>query len=383
MDIARNKKADKDKNYHRAASLLNRMSISMTPAKLDPISFAKRLDLNQLDEFPSQEANHPAPEAVAAFKIFEEFQKPVEISKEKEFWYIQEQTQLDKMVEILSTKTVIGVDVEVDSEYSYIPIITLIQLSCNTHDFVIDATKLFSSITKSLRPIFMNDSIVKLVFGYNDVGDFKRDFGLFFVGLVDLQLVHQRVTGEAFKIGLDKLVKYYVGKEIDKSHKSFHFKLRPLPKNVLEYAANDARVLLECWEVMKRSQKCREYLLNAYDYEAINDTILRPASLPVAKEGSFYFEKALKQVSKSKRELFTEEKHFEIFKVVLEWRKGIARIEDVPVNKVLNLGEVTNLCLEPPYTVQALESVHSVLGKGLKSEWKKSLVQTIGEFNVG
>ncbi|CAL8124815.1 unnamed protein product [Orchesella dallaii] len=368
--MAPSNKRKKDARYFQTRAHVKKLNLDV--AQLDPESLAKRIELNHLDEFPA--IDHPAGDAVSAFKITEDVLKPVELAKEREFWYVDEESKLEDMRKILTSKTVIGVDVEVDSEYSYIPIITLIQISCDTHDFVIDATKLFPFITESLQSIFLDNSIVKLVFGQNDVREFKRDFSLYFVGVIDVQLLHQWIACDRNSTGLEKFVKIYLDKEINKKHQEFHFKLRPLPEYILEYAKNDSRLLLECWEVMK--ERHREYLLSQYNYKAINDFVLKPFCFPSSKPIEKEFEKALRHLTKEKLVLFTKERYFNVFKKIMGWRKRSARIRDLPPDKILSQEQVVRLCVVQPKSVDMLDSIISALAEW-KPEWKESLVQVL------
>ncbi|ODM94246.1 Exosome component 10 [Orchesella cincta] len=365
-------KKKKDARYFKTRFEVKKLNLDV--AQLDPDSLEKRIELNHLDEYPA--TNHPAEDAVSAFKITEEHLKPVEMAKEREFWYVEDQSKLEDMRKIITSKTVIGVDVEVDSEYSYVPIITLIQISCDTHDFVIDATKLFPFITESLQSVFLDNKIVKLVFGQNDIREFKRDFSLYFVGVIDVQLAHQWISGGKHQTGLEKFVKIYLDKEIDKTNQDFHFKLRPLPDYILEYAKDDSKLLLECWEVMK--ERHRDYLLNQYSYKLINDIILKQFCFPKPKPVEKEFEKAVNQLAKAKRALFSKDRYFNVFNRISDWRKSSARKRDLPPDKVLSQEQVVRLCVVQPKSVHMLESVISEL-KNWKPEWKESLVKAIAE----
>ncbi|CAL8124797.1 unnamed protein product [Orchesella dallaii] len=357
-------------NYFKTKSEVNKLNLNL--AQLDPESLAKRIKLNHLDEFPA--TSHPAPDAVSAFKIIEEVLKPVNLAKAREFWYVENKSKLEDMRKILTSKTVIGIDVEVDSDYSYVPIITLIQISCDTHDFVIDATKLFPFITESLQSIFLDNSIVKLVFGQNDVREFKRDFNLYFTALVDVQLVHRLATGIKYLPRLNDVVKIYLDKEMDKGNQLFPFKFRPLPDYILEYAKNDSMFLLECWEVMKEQH--REYLLKEYKYKLVNDVILKPFSFSKSKSFKQEFEKISRSVPKGKQILFTDKNCFNVCMRILEWRKGVARMRDISVHNILSRAHVGKLCVEQPITVRYLGYVLPDV-KAWERGWKEGLVKAI------
>ncbi|CAL8143326.1 unnamed protein product [Orchesella dallaii] len=349
--------------------------LNLTPAQLDPDSLAKRVALNHLTEFPA--LPHPSPDSVSSFKITEELLNPLTILplKDKTFWFIDEEPKLQEMSQILQTKTVIGVDVEVDHEYSYFPIITLIQISCDTHDFVVDATTLFRFIAPCLSPIFLDNSIIKLVFGQCDIRELKRDFGLYFSAVIDVQLVHQWVAGDSYQIGLDNFTKIYLDKEVDKTHQGFTFKLRPLPDYALEYARNDSNLLLECWEVLKKRHK--EYLLNNYKYEIINEVIMKPFRFPKSVNGAGrQFSKCIKhKMHGPKRDEFAK-RYFNPFKTVWNWRQNFGQKHDRPTHEMLNPEKLLRLAVQQPKNVEELEDVVSG-ARYWEPEWKESLLEAI------
>ncbi len=156
------------------------------------------------------------------------------------------------MASILREKKTISFDTELDNEYSYYPLTALIQISCDTHDFIVDTIPLFDQIKFELGPIFSNEKILKVVFSPNDLLTLQRDFDFFCCSTLDVQNVVMQIEKQKSvdSISFEKIVQWYVDASYEKNEKDqmFLFRLRPLPKHILDYARNDSKLLLSAWE---------------------------------------------------------------------------------------------------------------------------------------
>ncbi|CAL8133578.1 unnamed protein product [Orchesella dallaii] len=349
-----------------------------TIRELDLDSFSKRVALNVLDEFPKR--SHPCLHKVFAFKITEDILKPLEIPTQRHMWYITDLATLDEMYEILLEKTVLAIDTELDNTYSYIPITTLIQISVDTHDFIIDAISCFPYIETKLKNILLDNKVLKIMFSANDMLAFKRDFNLFCTGVIDIQLLYKVFNGQQNYISLKDLVKLYLDKDLDKQYQTYPFRMKDLPTEVVEYARDDSKYLLKCWEVMKVKE--RENLFKRYPYKDSNVAMTKPYAFPKIKPMSKVFNEIRSSLKHRNGTVtdqyqdFTSEKYYNILSSVIFFRRNAAKFRDMPPGKVLKPSEVAWLCVTKPSNVKMLDSVLASI-----SEWslgeKEGLVEAI------
>lgn len=162
--------------YYRARLHCENSDLKVSSLDLD--SYTRRVGLNMLDEFPRDV--HPNQCRAKSFNFKEHHFEAINFVRGnlRQFWEIKDLMLLDEMLDILENKSVIAIDTELDQEYSFHPIISLIQISCDSHDFIIDAIELHAYIESRLRNILLSPKLLKIVFSPNDIESFKRDFKL-------------------------------------------------------------------------------------------------------------------------------------------------------------------------------------------------------------
>jgi exosome complex exonuclease RRP6 len=104
------------------------------------------------------------------------------------FMFVESEEQLIEMRDHLALENVkeIAVDLEHHNFRSYQGFTCLMQVSSRERDFVIDTLKLRSILGKYLRPIFADQSKVKVLHGSDyDIEWLQKDFGLYIVNLFD------------------------------------------------------------------------------------------------------------------------------------------------------------------------------------------------------
>ena len=149
---------------------------------------------------------------------------------------VEDADALDRMLDILSTADVIGIDTESDSSYAYQEKVCLIQVSNHDTDFIIDPLA-FDDLS-ALGDILADPSVVKVLHGADyDIVCLKRDYGFEIRGLFDTLIAAQLLGME--RIGLADLIKRFFGIELDKKYQRHNWALRPLEKAHLDYARGD------------------------------------------------------------------------------------------------------------------------------------------------
>ncbi|MFT4623563.1 MAG: ribonuclease D [Myxococcota bacterium] len=162
---------------------------------------------------------------------------------------VEDAEELRRVAAILDRASVIGVDTESDSFYSYTEKVCLLQISDSEADYIIDPLRVRD--LSPLAPIMADPSVVKILHGADyDVVCLKRDYGFEFHNLFDT-LIAAQLLG-APRVGLGDLINDNFGIKLDKLYQRHNWSLRPLREEHLEYARGDTHWLLALRELMLR-----------------------------------------------------------------------------------------------------------------------------------
>ena len=154
---------------------------------------------------------------------------------------IENSSQLAHLVSKIENETAIGVDLEADSMYHFKEKVCLIQMATANINVVIDP--LVIKDLSALKPIFKRKDIQKIFHGADyDVRSLFRDFKIKINNLFDTELA-SRFLGSP-ETGLEAVLKKKFAVSLDKKYQRKDWSKRPLPREMVAYAAEDARYLL-------------------------------------------------------------------------------------------------------------------------------------------
>jgi len=154
---------------------------------------------------------------------------------------IENSSQLAQLVSQIENETTIGVDVEADSMYHFKEKVCLIQMATANVNVVIDP--LVIKDLSALKPIFKRSDIQKIFHGADyDVRSLYRDFKFTINNLFDTELA-SRFLGFP-ESGLEAVLKKKFAVTLDKKFQRKDWSRRPLPREMVAYAAEDARYLM-------------------------------------------------------------------------------------------------------------------------------------------
>ncbi len=144
--------------------------------------------------------------------------------------------QVAELAELLAAETTIAVDLEADSMHNYQEKVCLIQVSTPERTVLIDP--LTAPDLSPLQPVFANPGIRKIFHAADyDLRSLKRDFDLEINGLFDTMICAQLLGEE--RIGLADLLRKYFSVALDKKYQRADWSQRPLPAEMVRYAAED------------------------------------------------------------------------------------------------------------------------------------------------
>ena len=150
-------------------------------------------------------------------------------------------SELDRFAERLTKQHIIGVDLEADSMYHFREKVCLIQMATRRTTAVIDPLQINN--LSVLKPLFKSTGILKVFHGADyDIRSLYRDFKISINNLFDTELAC-RFLG--FKeTGLEAVLKKRFNVRLDKKYQRKDWSKRPLPQEMLAYAAKDVRYLI-------------------------------------------------------------------------------------------------------------------------------------------
>lgn len=148
--------------------------------------------------------------------------------------------QVAELAEQLAAETTIAVDLEADSMHNYQEKVCLIQVSTRQRTVLIDP--LAATDLSPLKPVLADPAIRKIFHAADyDLRSLSRDFDLEVNGLFDTMICAQLLGEE--RIGLADLLRKYFSVELDKKFQRADWSQRPLPAEMVRYAAEDTRHL--------------------------------------------------------------------------------------------------------------------------------------------
>ncbi len=150
-------------------------------------------------------------------------------------------SELDRFAERLTKQQIIGVDLEADSMYHFREKVCLIQIAARRTSAVIDPLQINN--LSALKPVFKRADILKVFHGADyDIRSLYRDFKISINNLFDTELAC-RFLGIK-ETGLEAVLKKRYNVRLDKKYQRKDWSKRPLPQEMIAYAAQDVRYLI-------------------------------------------------------------------------------------------------------------------------------------------
>lgn len=158
------------------------------------------------------------------------------------YTWVETETQLKELVDVLSKEKVFSVDTEQHSLRSFLGFTALIQISTQKEDYLVDTIALHDAMSV-IRPVFADPSICKVFHGSdNDILWLQRDFHIYVVNLFDTAKACE-VLSKPQK-SLAYLLETYCGVTTNKLLQREDWRQRPLSNEMVQYARIDAHFLL-------------------------------------------------------------------------------------------------------------------------------------------
>ena len=167
---------------------------------------------------------------------------------------IDSPAELNRLVKRLTKQRIIGVDLEADSMYHFQEKVCLIQIATRRSTAVIDPLQVRNLAV--LKPVFRRGDILKIFHGADyDIRSLYRDFRISINNLFDTELAC-RFLGLK-ETGLEAVLKRRYNVRLDKKYQRKDWSKRPLPEEMIAYAAKDVRYLIPLAKSLQQELKSK------------------------------------------------------------------------------------------------------------------------------
>jgi ribonuclease D len=263
----------------------------------------------------------------------------------------------------LASAREIAVDTEGASFHRFVDRIYLLQLSTREHSAIIDPLCVDAA---ALAPLgrMLEDAAVETVFhdADYDLRLLQQDYGWHVRNIFDTRISAQLLGLKAF--GLAALLERYFGVTLDKKHQRADWSMRPLSRDMLEYAAQDTRYLLELRDRLQEELRAKGRLEWAreefarlegtkWDADDAGDAFLR---------------------IKGARDLTRRE--LAVLRELAQWRDTIAREIDRATFRVIGNEQLLEISRLQPRSRDDLGRIKGV-GRGLLEQRTREIVAAV------
>ena len=246
------------------------------------------------------------------------------------YQYIDTAAKLDTVANSLVQRKTVAVDLEADSMHHYKEKICLIQIATRKTCVIIDPLQIQD--LSPLNSLFANPEIQKIFHGADyDVRSLYRDFSIRIRNLFDTELAC-RFLGVP-ETGLDAVLLKRYDVQLDKRFQKKDWSRRPLPKEMIDYAAGDVFYLIPLASQLQRELKAKGRL--SWTQEECD--LLRNVRPTANNEEPLFLR--FKGAGRLNPRSLT------ILEALLQMRDGIAQKKDRPWFKILRNQTLLNIAV--------------------------------------
>ena len=256
---------------------------------------------------------------------------------------ISDEGSLHELSEGLARESRVAVDLEAAGFHRYSDRVCLLQVSSGDQNFVIDTLAVDAS--EVLRGPLEGPTVTVLLHGGDyDLRLLDRDLDLHPVKLFDTQTA-AALLGEP-SLGLAALLNKYLDVHVSKKYQRADWAQRPLPDDMLEYAASDTRHLPELADLL------------AERLEAVGRTSWAEEESSLMQELRWNSTDNVDPVTRVKGVRDLELREVAVLREAWLWRDGVARARDRAPFRVAGDPALLEIVRERPRDVSALGRIH-------------------------
>lgn len=275
---------------------------------------------------------------------------------------IERQQDLDAVVEAVADSKLVGADTEAAGYHRYHDRICLLQLSTRSQTFLLDTLALerlggLGALLDALTPeVIFHDADY-------DLRLLHRDFGARVHGLFDTKIAAQFLGASA--LGLASLLESHLGITIEKKYQRADWARRPLPPDMISYAAEDTRYLPDLRDALRDALESHGRLHWAEEEFRITEAVQWEDN---GDDGNAFLR------LKGTRDL--DPRGLAALRELYQWREEVARERDVATFRVLSNAALIAAAASMPGDEAALARV-SGMGRSIIQRWGDALLAAV------
>jgi ribonuclease D len=275
--------------------------------------------------------------------------------------FIQSEGRIGELAEELRGEVLLAADTEAAGYHRYFDRVCLLQLSTRERTVVVDTLAVRQ--LEPLGPLFA-DPEVEVVFhdADYDLRLLDRDFGIRARRLFDTKIAAQFLGEPA--IGLASLMEKYLDLRLEKRFQRADWAQRPLPADMLAYAAEDTRNLPRLRDRLRELLAAKGRLEWAEEEFRLQETV---QWVPVADGDAYLRLKGARDLAPRQLAALRE---------LYAWREDRARERDVAPFRVISNEALLETARSLPGTFGEL-SVVSVMSRGLAQRFGDELLAAV------
>lgn len=235
--------------------------------------------------------------------------------------YLDTAQDVEVFLDAVAGTRAIALDTEGASFHRYLDRIYLLQLTTDARSAIIDPLPIG---TPARLGALLEDPAVEVVFhdADYDLRLLHQDYGWRVTNIFDTRIAAQLLGIPAF--GLAALLEKYFGLKLDKKHQRADWSMRPLTADMLDYAAQDTRHLLELRDLLRNElERKGRWAWAAEEFQRLEGTHWEPED----PDTSFLKLKGARDLTR--RELAR-------LRELVRWRDGVARQLDRSTFRVMS-----------------------------------------------
>ena len=247
--------------------------------------------------------------------------------------FLQQAADIHAFLSTLTSRSAIAVDLEADSLYSYPEKVCLVQVSTSDENVILDPLHGAEGMS-ALAALLADRETLKVFHGGDyDVRLLKKEFGVELHNLADTMMAAQFLGRQ--RVGLADLLSEELDVKVDKRYQRANWSRRPLPEDMLCYAALDTAYLLPLWAQL-REQLSR---LGRLDWGREEFQLLEQVTPPEERPPSCFDVKGAHRLAPRQRAAL---------QALVEVREETAKAWGRPPFKVLSNQVLLNWAQNPP-----------------------------------
>jgi ribonuclease D len=260
--------------------------------------------------------------------------------------YIDTTAGADRFLAAVEKSPVVAVDTEGASFHRFVDRIYLLQMS--TRDLTAVLDPLAIGKPAALGRLLESDQIEKVFHDADyDLRLIHQDYGWNTHHIFDTRVAAQLLGIRAF--GLAALLERAFGLKLDKKHQRADWSMRPLPKDMLDYASQDTMYLLELRDRLAAElEAAGRWSWAREEFERLEGTRWES---PEGEDNAFMRVKGARDLDR---------RQLAIFRELARFRDGIARELDRATFRVAGNEALFAVAREVPRTIDALTVIKGV-----------------------